>query len=266
MKAKRKPSTAGVNHPFPVLLADIGNTHTHLGWAQPGGIVHLKEIPTAAWFRQEGTRWLASYCGRRRPAQVAACSVVPKATPWLAKAASDLWGLDIFELTHRTVVEIGINYPRPKTIGPDRLANAIAVRHFYGAPALAVDFGTAVTFDIVDVHGEYTGGIIAPGLAVMTRYLHEKTALLPVIHIRDIATCVGKNTRDAMRIGAVHGYRGMIRTLIAELQRELKAPGLPVVATGGYAELMARGIPEITAVDQKLTLNGLLLAVQKNQI
>jgi type III pantothenate kinase len=124
---------------------------------------------------------------------------------------------------------------------------------------VVVDFGTAVTFDIVDGSGAYVGGIIAPGLAAMTDYLHEKTALLPRIRVREIKTVIGKSTEQAMLIGAVHGYRGLIRGLIKQLQQELKTRLLPVIATGGYARLMAAGLPEITLVDPLLTLEGLRL-------
>ncbi|MHB8524280.1 MAG: type III pantothenate kinase, partial [Limisphaerales bacterium] len=166
------------------------------------------------------------------------------------------------ELTAKTAVGVGIDYPHPETIGPDRLANAIAVKHSFGAPAVVVDFGTAVTFDVVDRRGSYIGGIIAPGLAVMTDYLHEKTALLPHIHIQEVDAVIGKNTEEAMRIGAVHGYRGLIRELVLELKRELRCRRLPVVATGGYARLMAARLPEITAVEPLLTLEGLRLVWQ----
>jgi type III pantothenate kinase len=134
------------------------------------------------------------------------------------------------------------------------------VNSLYGAPALVVDFGTAVTFDVVDQSGNYVGGIIAPGLSAMTDYLHEKTALLPKITIREPGGVIGKNTEQAMLIGAVHGYRGLIRGLIAELKRELKTRRLPVVATGGYAELIAEGMPEINEVRPNLTLEGLRMA------
>jgi type III pantothenate kinase len=157
---------------------------------------------------------------------------------------------------------LGIDYPKPKTIGPDRLANAVAARHHFGAPVVVVDFGTAVTFDVVNRAGHYAGGIIAPGLAAMTDYLHEKTALLPRIKIHEVKTVVGKSTEQAMLIGAVHGYRGLVRELIAELKRELKVNQLPVVATGGYAKLMASKLPEITAVKPNLTLEGLRLVWQ----
>ena len=173
--------------------------------------------------------------------------------------------LKAFQLTHKTVTGIGIDYPHPETIGPDRLANALAARTLFGAPALVVDFGTAVTFDVIDGRGNYTGGIIAPGLSVMTSYLHEKTALLPEIQIREVSTIVGKSTEEAMLIGAIHGYRGLIRELIQKLSRELKCKRLPVVATGGYARLMAKRLPEIRAVDPLLTLKGLHLAWQQKQ-
>ena len=127
-----------------------------------------------------------------------------------------------------------------------------------------VDFGTAVTFDVVDAHGDYVGGIIAPGLAAMTEYLHEKTALLPCIEIREVNTAIGKTTEQAMLIGAVHGYRGLVRELIAELKKELKVKRLSVVATGGYARLIAAKLPEIEAVEPNLTLEGLRLVWQES--
>ena len=114
-------------------------------------------------------------------------------------------------------------------------SNAIAAKTHYRVPAVVVDFGTAVTFDVVNRRGNYVGGIIAPGLAAMTDYLHEKTALLPRIRIREVKKIIGKNTREAMLIGAVHGYRGLIRELLVKLERELGGRSLTVVATGGYA-------------------------------
>jgi type III pantothenate kinase len=96
----------------------------------------------------------------------------------------------------------------------------------------------------------------------MTNYLHEKTALLPKIQIREVRSVVGKTTEEAMLVGAVHGYRGLVRELIRELRRELRAEKLPVAATGGYAKLIAAKLPEITAVAQDLTLDGLRLVWQ----
>jgi type III pantothenate kinase len=242
-----------------ILLLDIGNTHTHVGLADKKRVVKQANLPTAKWLDGEAAEWTKRFVGRKSPEGVAICSVVPRATPSVRRALHRLWNLSALELTPRTVRGVGVRYPKPETIGPDRLANAVAVRHHFGAPSVVVDFGTAVTFDVVDKHGDYVGGIIAPGLAVMTDYLHEKTALLPKIRIREVQSAVGKSTEQAMLIGAVHGYRGLVRELILELKRELRTRRLPVVATGGYARLIAAKLPEIKAVEPLLTLEGLRL-------
>jgi type III pantothenate kinase len=96
----------------------------------------------------------------------------------------------------------------------------------------------------------------------MTDYLHEKTALLPKIRIHETAAAIGRDTEQAMLIGAVHGYRGLVRELIAELRHELRAKNLPVIATGGYARLISSKLPEISAVEPNLTLEGLRLTWQ----
>ncbi len=242
-----------------ILLIDIGNTHTHLGLANDQRVIRQADILTRAWFDKSEGGPAVKFAGNARISGAALCSVVPRATPKVRDFVKRGWGLPLLELTARTVTGIGINYPQPETIGADRLANAVAVRHHFGAPAVVVDFGTAVTFDVVDRRGDYVGGIIAPGLEVMTDYLHEKTALLPRIKIREVNAVVGQNTRQAMLIGAVHGYRGLIRELLLELKRELKCPRLPLVATGGYARLIAAKLPEIVAVEPLLTLEGLRL-------
>ena len=245
-----------------ILLFDIGNTNTHVGLADATRIRKQMDVPTRDWFSGRAGTQVRNFIGRVEPKGVALCSVVPKATPCVRALVRGTFELDCLELNPATVRGIGINYPTPESIGPDRLANAVAARAKFGAPSLVVDFGTAVTFDVVDGKGNYVGGIIAPGLAAMTDYLHEKTALLPQIKIREVKTAIGKSTEQAMLIGAVHGYRGLVRELIGELKRELKVKKLPVVATGGYAKLIAAKLPEISAVAPDLTLEGLRLVWQ----
>ena len=240
-----------------ILLFDIGNTHTHIGLANDRRVLRQINVPTREWFGGKAKSRVAQFVGVKKISGAVLCSVVPSATPLVRKAVRALWKLDMLELTAKTVRGVGIDYPKPDSIGPDRLANAVAARKHFGAPVVVVDFGTAVTFDVVNRAGHYAGGIIAPGLAAMTDYLHEKTALLPRIQIREVKTAIGKSTEQAMLVGAVHGYRGLVRELVAELKRELKMKNLPVVATGGYAKLMASKLPEITAVKPNLTLEGL---------
>jgi type III pantothenate kinase len=261
-----------------LLLFDIGNTNTHAGLANDRRVVKQINIPTAGWFNGAAAKLVRKFVGRARLDGVALCSVVPRATPFVREFIAQLGapstgsarkeiqqhagtvpGVPMLELTPKTLRGVGIDYPKPDTIGPDRLANAVAARHRFGAPVVVLDFGTAVTLDVVNRAGNYAGGIIAPGLAAMTDYLHEKTAMLPRIKIREIKTSIGKSTEEAMLVGAVHGYRGLVRELIAELKRELKTKRLPVVATGGYARLIASKLPEISAVEPNLTLEGLRL-------
>jgi type III pantothenate kinase len=249
-----------------LLLFDIGNTNTHVGLANRQRVVKQADIPTANWFDGTAVKQVRKFAGRVKPDGAALCSVVPRATPHVRKAVRQLWHLSAFELTPKTLRGVGIDYPKPDTIGEDRLANAVAARHHFGVPVVVLDFGTAVTFDVVNHAGDYTGGIIAPGLAAMTDYLHEKTALLPRIKIHEIKTSIGRSTEEAMLVGAVHGYRGLVRELIAELKRGLKTKHLPVVATGGYARLMAAKLPEISAVEPNLTLEGLRLVWELHRV
>ncbi len=242
-----------------IALFDIGNTHTHLGLADARRVQRHTDLLTGQWNGGAAQSAAARFLKKTPLTGAILCSVVPAVTPLVKAFLRAEFGLGCLELTSRTVRGVGIDYPKPETIGPDRLANAVAVKHHYGAPAVVVDFGTAVTFDVVDAAGNYIGGIIAPGLNVMTDYLHEKTALLPRIRIREVSAVVGKNTRQAMLIGAVKGYRGLIRELVSELKQAMRCPRLPVVATGGYARLMSSKLPEIAAVEPLLTLEGLRL-------
>ncbi len=242
-----------------ILLFDIGNTHTHIGLANDRRVLKQTDIPTRGWFGGKAAALVKKFIGVKKIEGAVLCSVVPRATPFVRKTVGAIWILDVLELSSKTVRGVGIDYPKPNSIGPDRLANAVAAKFHFGAPVVVVDFGTAVTFDVVNRAGNYVGGIIAPGLAAMTDYLHEKTALLPKIKIRETKNVVGKSTEQAMLIGAVHGYRGLIRGLLAELKGELKIKNLPVVATGGYANLIASKLPEISAVKPELTLEGLRL-------
>jgi type III pantothenate kinase len=241
------------------LLLDIGNTNTHVGLGSSLRVSRHSNFPTTNWFDTKAKKALRTFLRKEVPDAVVFCSVVPRATRRVRQFVKRLWDISALELTSETVCDLGVDYPKPKTIGPDRLANALAARHHYGAPVVVVDFGTAVTFDVVNGRGDYTGGIIAPGVAAMTDYLHEKTALLPRITIREPDGVVGKSTEQAMLVGAVHGYRGLIKQLVLELKRELRASRLPVVATGGYGTLIARRLSEITSIAPLLTLEGLRL-------
>ncbi len=162
-----------------ILLFDIGNTHTHIGLANDRRVLKQTNIPTREWFRGGAAALVKKFAGAKKIHGAVLCSVVPRATPLVQKTIHSVWKISALELNAKTISGVGIDYPKPASIGPDRLANAVAARQRFGAPVVVVDFGTAVTFDVVNARGNYIGGIIAPGLAAMTDYLHEKTALLP---------------------------------------------------------------------------------------
>jgi len=234
------------------LLVDVGNTNTSFALATPARILRHREVPT--------TRNLTVPF---RPGEYEAAviaSVVPAVTKSLVRAV----GSQSIVVNAFADLGIGVNYPNKKQIGADRLANAVAVAQLYGAPAIVVDFGTAVTFDIVNARREYVGGVIAPGLSAMTDYLYQRTALLPHLTLREPRSVIGKSTVGAMEVGSVIGYRGLVKEILGALQRE---PGLRqavVVATGGYGQLLARKISAIDHVNPLLTLEGLRLIYVRN--
>jgi type III pantothenate kinase len=159
-------------------------------------------------------------------------------------------------LNHLSPLGMGIDYPNPEQIGADRLANSAGVLSRHGVPAIIIDFGTAVTFDVISAEPAYCGGVIAPGLGAMSGYLSKKTALLPVIELSEPNSAIGKSTVHAMQVGAIFGYRGLVKEILARICQEL--PGQPwIVATGGDAVLIAHGVSEISIVDLDITLDGL---------
>ena len=233
------------------LLVDISNSFTKIAPATRDAIsaepviVPTGELDAAA---VRGTPW-------GEPEAVVLSSVVPERNAAVAEA----FGEDrLINVSPDIDLGIQIDYPEPSTIGADRLADAVAAVHFYQSPVVAVDFGTAVTFDIVSPAGAYVGGVIAPGLAAMTHYLYDQTALLPRIDLHEPTSAVGKSTEGAMQAGAVYGYRGLVKEILAQIATELGAKKrVPVVATGGYAALIAEGMEEIDTVHPNLTLEGL---------
>ena len=164
----------------------------------------------------------------------------------------------------RSTLPIAIDYPAPEQIGADRLADAVAAFTRFGAPSIVIDFGTAVTFDVVGAPGRYLGGVIAPGMMSMTENLAKRTALLPRIDLAEPDSAIGRSTVEAMQIGAVIGYRGMIREILQAIDHELEAPPY-IVATGGDAPLIARGLSEIKSVVPELTLEGIRLIGEANR-
>lgn len=239
------------------LLIDVGNGRTKLALATRERILEQRDTPTPGLSADSLREVLQGW----EFAGAVVSSVVPQATDTLRGFFPDR----LLVLKYDIPLGIGICYPKPETIGADRLANAVALARLHGAPGIVIDFGTAVTFDIVDADSSYAGGVIAPGLRLMTDYLHERTALLPQVELREPESAIGKSTVGAILAGAAIGYRGMVRGILEALRKELGNPAkLRVIATGGDAGWIAGGLPEIELVDEDLTLEGLRLVGNLN--
>jgi type III pantothenate kinase len=233
------------------LLIDNSNSFTKFALASREKVEPARKLRTAELERDALTQVLR---GWRWNAAVLASVVPPKGD----LIADFLAPQPVLRVSAKLKLGVGVEFPDPKVIGADRLANAAGAFVIFGAPIVVVDFGTAVNFDVVSAEGNYVGGVIAPGLEAMTDYLHQRTALLPKISLLEPPSAIGKSTKHAMLAGAVYGYRGLVREILHEIGKELGIrKNLPVVATGGYAELIAAGLPEIKAVQPQLTLDGL---------
>ena len=240
------------------LLIDISNSFTKLAFASESRLMRSRRVPT----RQFSAAFLAQVLKERKPETVVISSVVPDRNRSIKSVAR---GTRLLWLNAKTNLGVGIEYPKPETIGADRLANAAAVAELYGYPAIVVDFGTAVTFDIVSEKRRYIGGVIAPGLEAMTSFLYQRTALLPKLSLEEPRSTVGKSTAGAMMAGAVYGYRGLVREILQRIRAErFPRQRVKVVATGGYAQLIARQMPEIESVQPNLTLEGLRIVAGLN--
>ena len=156
-----------------------------------------------------------------------------------------------------------LDYPHPGTIGADRLADAAAAVARYGAPVVVCDFGTAFTAAAVTADRVWRGGVIAPGFPLMRDYLYERTAKLPRMKLGGACPKIGRSTEEAMRFGALVGYRGMVREIVTTLARNFRTD-FNLVATGGFAKWVLRDIGMPFVVDPTLTLHGagLLAAAQ----
>ena len=182
--------------------------------------------------------------------------MVPTKKAAISKAAHNK--TQVLWLDWKLKLGVTIDYPKPKSIGADRLANAAAVAELYGWPAIVVDFGTAVTFDVVSERCTYIGGVIAPGLEAVTNFLYQRTALLPRLSLKEPHRAVGTSTVEAMRSGAIFGYRGLVREILARIKAEqFSRKKVVIVATGGYAQLIASQVPEVAVIHPHLTLEGL---------
>ena len=252
-----------------LLVVDAGNTQTHLGTFRGGQLVHNWRFATV----RESTadelgavlRNLLALRGVSLENLDAAIvsSTVPQLRPeWTAMAARYL-GCEMQVVGPGLKTGMPIRYDNPREIGPDRLVNAVAGYAKVGGPCVVVDFGTAVTYDVVSADGEYLGGIIFPGVEISMEALTERAAALPKIELGTPRALIGKTTIDAIRSGVVYGFAAMVDGILGRLRAEL-GEDMRTLATGGLASAIVPFCEAIDDVDDELTLTGLRLIWERN--
>jgi type III pantothenate kinase len=245
-----------------LLAIDIGNTHTVVGLFEGDELrFRWRMASDARRTSDEFGILVRELCSQSGVAfgdirGVVVCSVVPALTSALVDMAGSL--LDVAPVVVGPELDLGItiDYFDPKEVGPDRLANAVAVREVVEGPAIVVDFGTATTFDAVTADGHYLGGAIAPGVITSAENLFRRGALLHRVALDPPPNVMGKSTEEAMRSGIVFGAVGQVDEIVGRIIEEWGEKPT-VIATGGLAGTIAAYSKTIAAVEPDLTLNGL---------
>jgi len=234
-----------------ILAIDIGNTNITVGLFYGRKLVKKEKIPTSACSLYKK---ISLY-----PAdEIIISSVVPLALARMVCELNRAARPNVYILGRDIKVPVKNLYRNKKEVGQDRLVNAYGARAIYGAPAVIIDFGTAITFDVISKNGSYLGGLILPGIEMGLRSLYEKTALLPKVELRPAGGIIGKDTVNSMRGGILFGYGAMCDGLVSKY-KALLGRGVKVIATGGNAKLIKRYADSIQIVDEDLTLKSLAL-------
>jgi type III pantothenate kinase len=253
-----------------LLAVDIGNTNITIGvfdgskmkatWRVATGVHRMPDEYASLilhLFEHEGI-------AASKITDTILCSVVPPLTGVFEEMCRHYLKVSPILVEAGVKTGVRISMDNPREVGADRIVNAVAAHQLYGGAVIVIDLGTATTFDVVSKEGDYLGGAIAPGIAIATEALFARTAVLPRVELTHPKRAIGRNTVAAMQSGIVFGYAGLIEGIVARIKEELGGKA-KVVATGGYAELLARETPAIDEVNPDLTLIGLRLIYEMNK-
>ncbi|MFH1467014.1 MAG: type III pantothenate kinase [Pseudomonadota bacterium] len=244
-----------------LLVVDVGNTNIVIGLMEGPQVQHQWRITTGSRTTDEVGLTLLQLMRHHGvdPGEVhgaAISCVVPSTLYALEKGIRRYLDLPSLVVGRGTRTGVKVRMDNPREVGADRIVNAVAAIQAYGAPVIIVDFGTATTFDCVGADGAYVGGVIAPGYQISAEALFQRTSKLPRVELERPKKVIGTNTVHSMQAGLFWGYVGLVDGIAARCKQEL-GEGVPCIATGGLANLIAQDSAQIHRVDDTLTLRGL---------
>lgn len=250
------------------LVLDVGNSAVKAGVFEGGRLQRTARFARPADAAAAWRAALAAALPAAHPSRAALASVVPTSTPGAAAALEALTGAPPLVAAPGLQLPFAVGYETPETLGTDRLAAAVAAWMRYGRAAprtvVALDAGTAVTYEVIAANGVYHGGPIAPGPELLRAALHRGTAQLPEVPLEWPARRIGRSTREALQSGVMHGFVDAVDGMLRRLEADLGARPF-VVATGGWADLLAAHLPRrIDAAAPHLVLEGLQALLELN--
>jgi type III pantothenate kinase len=253
-----------------LIAIDVGNTHVVLGLYRDEELVsswrlQSKAKRTVDEYALDILGLLASqHVSSSDIHQLIISCVVPSLTRVFTKLGTKYFSADVLVVGPGIKTGVVIACDDPRSVGPDRIVNAMAAKEMFGEPVIVVDFGTATTFDVITKSGTYEGGVIAPGLLISAEALFERAALLPSIELKKPKCLIGKNTTDSMLSGIIYGYVGLVDGILERLVNEIK-DDVKIIATGGLAQMIADESKYIKEVLPNLTLSGLSMIAKLNR-
>lgn len=250
-----------MNRKNDVLAIDVGNTSVLVSQFTGHKIVKSRRIPTNILDVDAIIAFKKLFSLRYVEAAVIAC-VVPRTGALLQKLIPKKLGITAYTIGKDFGVPIKNLYKDPGQVGIDRLVNAAAAYHRYHRDAIIIDFGTAITFDVITRDGGYLGGVIAPGIEISLEALYHKTALLPKIQLAHPASLIGRDTVESIRVGCSVGIGGLCDRLTHQIIKKYRLDPV-IIATGGYAKFMRRYCENIDKIIPYLTMDGIYLSYKK---